>query len=506
VAYKPLALPERLGAVPIDRAMALVEKNFDAIFQWTQQTVDAVGASSVPATVQGDLLVGTAAGLAVLGKDASKISYLSNAGAGSQPQWSSLNQGDILVGNAAGLINLAKDTNATRYLANTGTSNQPKWDLINLANGVTGKLPALANLPDFSVTQRLWGRNTAGSGVAEEVTILQVLDWISATRGTILYRGASTWAALAPAAGGLTSGGAGTDPVWSSVALGGGNIQAGAGTPQGAISAALGTVYEDTATGYLYIKLGGGSTAFGWYRVCPGGAGNFAGMLTWSATPTPLAAANFTRATSYGFLAADATLSNTFSSAGVTSTAFVTLNSKRYTVGTEAATSGTVMSLTTGAPTATLSMLDDDFDLVAELITGTSVAAMRFWFGITSDSTFNTDTLASASTGGGILFRFSTVAGDGGFVGYTAAGGGGATHVSATVNTIVASTAYKLRIRFVRQGTPTAFFSVNDGTEVAMTANLPATGAVYLIGLAIVTQANVAKSIGWRSFGAVMGS
>jgi hypothetical protein len=499
VAYKPLALPERLGAVPIDRAMALVEKNFDAIFQWTQQTVDAVGASSVPATVQGDLLVGTAAGLAVLGKDASKISYLSNAGASSQPQWSSLNQGDILVGNAAGLINLAKDTNATRYLANTGTSNQPKWDLINLANGVTGKLPALANLPDFSATQRLWGRNSAGSGVAEEVTILQVLDWISATRGTILYRGASTWAALAPAAGGLTSGGAGTDPVWSSVALGGGNIQAGAGTPQGAISAALGTIYEDTATGYVYFKAGGASTAFGWYRVALVGAGTAAGLVAWNAAAGPGSTNAFTGNSSGALNGLSATSAN--APAYVLSAA-----GRTYGQASTGAVSGNTTALTTNATSIT-KLLDDDIDVTFEVLTPADITNIRFWLGLSSASpTADTDTLGSGSTGGALAFRYSTAAGDGGWVGYTAAGGGGATHVSATILAIAASTTYKLRVRFVRAGTPTVFFSVNDGTETAMTANLPATGGSQMVVLGICTKANLLKSLAWRTMAATIGS
>jgi hypothetical protein len=496
VAYKPLAIPERLGTVPIEKAMALVEKNFDAIFQWTQQTVDAVGASSVPATVQGDLLVGTAAGLAVLGKDASKISYLSNAGAGSQPQWSSLNQGDILVGNAAGLINLAKDTNATRYLANTGTSNQPKWDLINLANGVTGKLPALANLPDFSVTQRLWGRNSAGSGVAEEVTILQVLDWISATRGTILYRGASTWAALAPAAGGLVSGGAGTDPSWASVALGGGNVQAGAGTPQAAISAALGTIYEDTATGYLYVKAGGAATAFGWYRINLFGSGAVAGLLGWVAMVGPGASNAFSGNTSGLFNALTATSAN--------SPAFVLQGAKTYGQAQTGAVSGNTTALTTNA--TSIKLLDDEIDVTVDLLTASDITNIRYWVGITAASpTTDTDTLASGTAGGALMFRYSTAAGDGGWVGYTS-NGAGTTHVSATVLAIAASTAYKLRIRFVRAGTPTVFFSVNDGTETAMTANLPATGNAQFIAIGVCTKTTAAKTIAWRSMAATIGS
>lgn len=51
-------------------------------------------------------------------------------------------QGDVLYGSAAGVASaLAKDANATRYLSNTGASNNPAWAQVNLANGVTGNLP-----------------------------------------------------------------------------------------------------------------------------------------------------------------------------------------------------------------------------------------------------------------------------------------------------------------------------------------------------------------------------
>lgn len=58
----------------------------------------------------------------------------------------------------------------------------------------------------------------ASAGDVSELTASQVLDFISSTRGTILYRGASGWAALTPgtAAQVLQTGGAGADPSWAS--------------------------------------------------------------------------------------------------------------------------------------------------------------------------------------------------------------------------------------------------------------------------------------------------
>lgn len=44
-----------------------------------------------------------------------------------------------------------------------------------------------------------------------------ILDMLSSTRGSVLYRGANGWAALPPGTVGqvLTSGGAGADPLWA---------------------------------------------------------------------------------------------------------------------------------------------------------------------------------------------------------------------------------------------------------------------------------------------------
>lgn len=277
----------------------------------------------------------------------------------------------------------------------------------------------------------------------------------------------------------------------------------GTGHPNGAVAAAVGYHYTDTNTGYEYIKLGGTSTAYGWYRVTlpgpPGGAGG------WEMNPILSTIAAIGSATDFGALCRGISTQPLGTSGTVASSIFITIGTKRYVGMTSSAVSGTQGGVVTNGA-ATYFNLDDDLDLWIDLATGTDVTNIRIWFGITTQGLANTDTLASASTGGGLLFRFSTVAGDGGWVGYTAKGASGPTHVSATVAAIAASTAYRLRIRFVRQGTPTVFFSVNDGTEVAMTADLPATGAAYFLTMGIIPQTNLLKQIGWRKWGAVVGS
>jgi hypothetical protein len=80
-------------------------------------------------------------------------------------------------------------------------------------------------------TQTLHGRNTAGTGNIENITIGTALDWIGATQGQILYRGAGGWTILAPGTSGqfLQTGGAAANPSWATLA-GGGNVSS-SGTP-----------------------------------------------------------------------------------------------------------------------------------------------------------------------------------------------------------------------------------------------------------------------------------
>lgn len=74
-----------------------------------------------------------------------------------------------------------------------------------------------AKMQNVSATSRVLGRKTAGAGSPEELTLSDVLDSVgSATRGDILYRGASGWVRLPAGTDGyvLTTHGASADPTW----------------------------------------------------------------------------------------------------------------------------------------------------------------------------------------------------------------------------------------------------------------------------------------------------
>jgi hypothetical protein len=109
---------------------------------------------------------------------------------------------------------------------------------------------AYARLQNISATQRVLGRNTAGAGVTEEVTLTQLLDWIgSATRGDVLIRGASAWARLGIGTNGYVLRSDGTDPAWA--------VQSG--VPTTIDSGSLGTGATKDLTGipatYNYLGL-----------------------------------------------------------------------------------------------------------------------------------------------------------------------------------------------------------------------------------------------------------
>lgn len=85
-----------------------------------------------------------------------------------------------------------------------------------------GDLAALDSITSGLISgvasQRVLGRNTSGSGAAEELTLSQVLDFVgSAARGDLLVRNASTWGRLAKGAADTYLKSDGTDPVWAAL-------------------------------------------------------------------------------------------------------------------------------------------------------------------------------------------------------------------------------------------------------------------------------------------------
>jgi hypothetical protein len=105
-------------------------------------------------------------------------------------------------------------------------------------------------------------RKTNSTGVPEDATLSEVLDFLSSTQGVIFYRGASGWAALAPGTSGqfLKTQGAAADPVWASVTAG--TSKAATDNTLGAASTSL-----HCAKGALIIPLTDIVVYGAWFRV-----------------------------------------------------------------------------------------------------------------------------------------------------------------------------------------------------------------------------------------------
>lgn len=96
-------------------------------------------------------------------------------------------------------------------------------DTFTLANDITDE-GALAYLDEVALSDmvdlqnhRVIGRNTAGTGVPEALSIETVLAWMGNTRGQVLRRGSSTWEALALGAAATVFTSDGTDAGWATL-------------------------------------------------------------------------------------------------------------------------------------------------------------------------------------------------------------------------------------------------------------------------------------------------
>lgn len=123
--------------------------------------------------------------------------------------------------------------------------------------------------------------------------------------------------------------------------------------------------------------------------------------------------------------------------------------------------------------------------------TSTVITVMRFWIGITSAAIGNTDNPGGAGTSFA-GFRYSTVAVDPAWMAVTA--DGAATSTLTTGVGITTSTAYLFQMR-VDSANGIVYFSVNDSTEVTLSANLPATTTELGFQVRAETRENVAKNL-----------
>lgn len=126
--------------------------------------------------------------------------------------------GKIPVARINWTVGMAEIANADLDDLRSGFHANLLWRALAVAPLPAGSLAdasvALAKIANLS-NQRLIGRNTAGAGVPQEVTLTQLLDWIgAAARGDLLVRGASAWQRLAKGTAGQALMMGADEPGW----------------------------------------------------------------------------------------------------------------------------------------------------------------------------------------------------------------------------------------------------------------------------------------------------
>lgn len=209
---------------------------------------------------------------------------------------------DILAGGGGG-GSLADGDYGDVTVSGSGTAIAIDSNAVSTAK-IAADAVTYAKIQDASATKRVLGRNTAGSGDFEEVTIEQLFSWIAGTaaQGDIFYRDGSGVARLAAGTSGqfLKTQGAGANPVWAT----GVSQSTGTWTPVVAFGgASVGITYSVqlgqyvrtgnlvTATCYVLITNKGSSTGSITISGLPFTARNisqyFQGGAVGSATGTP---------------------------------------------------------------------------------------------------------------------------------------------------------------------------------------------------------------------------
>jgi hypothetical protein len=147
---------------------------------------------------------------------AAGLTITNNDGVSGNPTFALANDLAALEGLAAN--GLAARTGTDTWTVRTITAPAAGLTVSN-GDGVSGN-PTLALANDLAALEGLSGTGYAkrtGTDTWATATASGILDDISTTQGTILYRGASGWSALAPGTSGqyLKTLGAGADPAWA---------------------------------------------------------------------------------------------------------------------------------------------------------------------------------------------------------------------------------------------------------------------------------------------------
>jgi hypothetical protein len=239
-----------------------------------------------------------------------------------------------------------------------------------------------------------------------------------------------------------------------------GGVAQGAGHPQGVLAANRGQVYRNIGNDRLYQKIAGVSgDAWGWYPVHDVGHAN---TPAWSGFN--IVEGNTAQALSRGYL-------SSLTVAGSVSSDDAAVNYSYRDDGyydwlRTSTAAGNIVQVISNQTNQYLLRSTWDFDYTFRVRTSTDITGLCFWVGFRRASITNSD----VTTSNAITFRYATVAGDAGWVGYSYSASAGAGSATAVVASITTDALYLLRIRRVGS---TLYFSVNNGAEVAKTTHVP---------------------------------
>lgn len=150
---------------------------------------------------------------------------------------------------------------ASRWINQISTSGVPSATQPAFSD-ISGNA-SLAQLPTISNSSVL-GNNSGGTAIPSTLTGSNVLDFIGATQGQVLYRNGSAWVPLSPGTNGqvLTTGGPAANPSWTTV-TGTGTVTSVAtnnGLTGGPITTTGTLGLASIANGTLLANVSGGST------------------------------------------------------------------------------------------------------------------------------------------------------------------------------------------------------------------------------------------------------
>jgi hypothetical protein len=257
--------------------------------KWHNQTIASLGAGTVTSVGTGAGLTGgpiTGVGTIALASVADKALLANVTGSSAAPTGVSLSilldavlgtaRGSVLWRSASGWVALTAGT-AGQFLQTGGTSGDVTWGTpsgagtvtsVGSGTGLTGGpitsagTLSLATVTDNQVLANITGTTAPPTGT----TFTLLLDHaLGATRGMVIYRGASAWAALAPGAAGavLTAHGAGADPTWVTGSGSGTvtQVNTGTGLIGGPITGTGTIAFATVATGSVLANISGSTAA-----------------------------------------------------------------------------------------------------------------------------------------------------------------------------------------------------------------------------------------------------